>query len=271
MSRGDRITLKEKALELREKLVTDQLVQLIEQRKYIAPLGDTGNIDPDPEYETRLIVLIEIAQRLTGNTEHFAVLVEFPRAENDASLRSVVTDRNGGPAENGQGRKDDPVLVGDAYSLQEPEQGAVGARVHRVRLYRLNEFLRGVREIPDFLSAVWIEAFLAWAGYGIDEYRELCQLPRRACLDESELPREVIEARAKVMGNIADEYTKTHRRMAVHLKAPDVIAILRIGLTGRGVRIGVQESVDLVPKRAKVFTCPVDFRSWPIHGGLHVS
>jgi hypothetical protein len=54
MSRGARIdariTLKE-ALELWKKLVTDQLVQVTEQRKYIAPPGDTGNIDPDPEYK----------------------------------------------------------------------------------------------------------------------------------------------------------------------------------------------------------------------------
>jgi len=271
MSREDRIAGLKEALEPREKLVTDQLVQLIERRKYIAPLGDTGNIDPDTEYETRLVVLIEIAHRLTGDTEHFAVLVEFPCAENDASLRSVVAYRNASPGENDKGRKDDPVLVRDAYSLQEPEQGAARARVHRVRLYRLNEFLRGIREIPDFLSAVWIEAFLAWAGYRIDEYRELCRLPRRACVDESELPRKVIETRAKIMGNIADEYTETHRRGAMHVKAPDIVAALRIGFPGRGIRISVQESVDFVPKRAKVFTCPVDFRSWPIHGGLHVS
>jgi hypothetical protein len=135
-------------------------------------------------------------------------------------------------------------------------------------LYGLDDFLRVAREVPDLLCAIWIKAFMAWAGAGVAKYRELCRLPGTASAHEGELPREVIEARAKVMDYIADHYAKSHRRGTVNFHAPDVVSVLRIDLMGRAVRLTVKEDINFVPKRAKVLTCPVELFLGPLHGGL---
>jgi hypothetical protein len=43
-----------------------------------------------------------------------------------------------------------------------------------------------------------------------------------------------------------------------------MVSVLRIDLRDRAIGITVKESVDFVPKRAKVFTCPGEFGSWPL-------
>jgi hypothetical protein len=151
---------------------------------------------------------------------------------------------------------DEPVLVDDGEVVEHPQVVTDGV-VSVIWLHRLDDFLRRWRHVSDFLFPPFIEAISTWTGFGHVD-RELAAA-RMLVGQESELPDEVIEAKAQIVNRIADEYAKTHDGRAVDFDAPDVVPTLRVDFLDPGIRFSVLGTQNLRPQRVQMLTCSGQF------------
>ena len=87
----------------------------------------------------------------------------------------------------------------------------------------------------------------------------------------SELPRDVIEARTKVVNDVADDYSQAHRSRTVNFQAPDVESLVRLHVSDGAIRVGPQKGSGLEIKCAYVLTRPSEFGFRSLQRGLHPS
>ena len=87
--------------------------------------------------------------------------------------------------------------------------------------------------------------------------------------DERELPREVIEARAQVVHNVANQYADAHGRCRIDSKAHHIVARLRVYFWHGGITCTVLKLPKGVIQRFQVLTGPVQFCFGAIHGRKH--
>src|SRR5262249_48348261 len=132
------------------------------------------------------------------------------------------------------------------------------------------EFLRRTRDVPNLLHTIWVKSLVDWSACPLSaEDRELCALTWRGSGYEGELPRQVVEARAKVVHDIADHYAETHGCNVVNFQAPDVKSVLRLRITDATVGVVAQKLSDFDLKRLYVFTCPSELGFAAIKRGRH--
>lgn len=252
---------RKEALELCEQVVTDRLVYLVEERPDRCPEYAAWNWAIDSYVEGELWFLFVFQVHVGRDSEQFAAVVHHG-VRDDEAIRVIERNRYGQRPTERKGLQRDPVLVSVVDVVKNPEvQSRPIPSV--IWLYRLDDFLRLVRKLRYFCDSMWAKSIAAFGGRNlIPEDREAGTIAGVVGCDQRQLPREMIEARAQIMSDIADEYTKTHRRGSVNFQAIHAVASLRIYLEDGAVRIRTQKLPDLDVKRIKMFTCSGELCPW---------
>lgn len=258
----------EEPLKLWDQIATDDLVY-IGQRTDDIHARSPGNANGYLKGHLWFAFHIEIS--VGPNTEQFVAIVECDghhlwrhhsvigdRMES-GPLVPAPNDRNSERHSVRDDREQDAMFIGPINLVQDPEITFLGVS-SLARLYRFDDFLRFARNVPDLLEPIWIEAAASWLPWTWNDVdRELCALVWRGGCYEGQLPREVIEARAQVMGRIADEYAQTRRCGRVDFKAEDVASVVRIYFSDNSIGLRSQESGRFVTKRLNVLISTIEF------------
>jgi hypothetical protein len=222
------------------------------------------------EHVLNFVFLIDVAKHLDGETEQYVAIVTGGIGAHEDELTINLSRPQVGDAsaqEAREWRQNDLVLVCVA-DLAEGQQ-IVSGLVSTIWLYRLDQFLGALGQVAEHLSAAFVEAVGKWVGFFLDRERRSAAWPR--LFSERELPREVIQARAEIVRDIADYYTKSYRGWMVDFQAPDVLSLLRVYLSDETIGFEVKESVDVHAKRIQMLKCTPEFFSWPVKGVRHAA
>jgi hypothetical protein len=264
---GDR---SEKLVEHGEHLVTETVVHALQMDRGAESIS-TPAVDGEIEGWEKLVVFWNIREvGLSEGKSHQFVSIIAWRSRNQSRHGALGIHHQAGrnaPRALRKRTKNDLMFVGPAEVVQLQEiRTALRACIW---LYRLDEFLCLIREIPDCVSAGFVQSLCVFIGFSLD--RERCFSAWPSLITECQLPRQVVEARAKIVDDIADYYAGPSGHRGVDFHAPDVSALLSIDLTDSGIRTRVspKKSGHFLIERFQVLQCTSEFFDWPIKRGLH--